>query len=71
MPWVHRIASTVVATLAGALLLGALGTGAAQAAVPDPVGQPAPATPEGFTPYLPQVSCDPVVKPAPTPCARC
>ena len=63
MPWVHRIASTVVAALAGALLLGALGTGAAQAAVPDPVGQPAPATPEGFTPYLPQVSCDPVVKP--------
>ena len=63
MPWVHRIASTVVATLAGALLLGALGTGAAHAAVPDPVGQPAPPTPEGFTPYLPQVSCDPVVKP--------
>ena len=63
MPWVHRIASTVVAALAGALLLGALGAGAAQAAVPDPAVPAGPETPEGFTPYLPQVSCDPVVKP--------
>ena len=44
--------------------LGALGTGPAQAAVPDPVApETPPALVEGFSPYLPQVSCDPVAKP--------
>lgn len=68
MPWVHRTTRSVVAVLAAALALGALGAGAAQAAGqaagPDPVAPAAaPAVVEGFTPYLPQVSCDPVVKP--------
>ena len=72
MPWVHRIARLVVAALAGALLLGALGTGAGAGRGTRP-GAPAavPRTPEGFTPYLPQVSCDPVVKPGTARCARC
>ncbi len=63
MPWVHRTTCSAVATLALALILGALGTGAAQAAVPDPVPPAELGVAEGFTPYLPQVSCDPVTKP--------
>ena len=55
--------SRLVAVLAAALTVGAIGTGVAQAAVPDPVPATAPAVVEGFTPYLPQMSCDPVVKP--------
>jgi peptidoglycan hydrolase-like protein with peptidoglycan-binding domain len=71
MPWVHRtvrLRRTAVRTLTGALaaalLLGTLGAAGAQAAVADPVApEPAPAAVEGFAPYLPQVSCDPTVKP--------
>ncbi len=63
MPWVHRTTCSAVATLALALILGALGTGTAQAAVPDPVPPTPLGVAEGFTPYLPQVSCDPVAKP--------
>src|SRR6476646_4350268 len=58
MPWVHRTVSlrrtavrTLTGALAAALLLGTLGAAGAQAAG------------EGFAPYLPQVSCDPTVKP--------
>ena len=72
MPWVHRtvrLRRTAVRTLTGALaaalLLGTLGAAGAQAAaVADPVAPAAPpAAVEGFAPYLPQVSCDPTVKP--------
>ena len=72
MPWVHRtvrLRRTAVRTLTGALaaalLLGTLGAAGAQAAaVADPVApEAAPAAVEGFAPYLPQVSCDPTVKP--------
>ena len=64
MPWVHRTTCSAVATLALALILGALGTGTAQAAaVPDPVPPATLGVAEGFSPYLPQVSCDPVTKP--------
>jgi peptidoglycan hydrolase-like protein with peptidoglycan-binding domain len=71
MPWVHRtvrLRRTAVRTLTGALaaalFLGTLGGAAAQAAVADPVAPTeAPAAVEGFAPYLPQVSCDPTVKP--------
>jgi len=52
---------------AGALLGGLLTTGVgmapAQAAGDPQPPVPAPAVVEGFTPYLPQVSCDPVAKP--------
>jgi peptidoglycan hydrolase-like protein with peptidoglycan-binding domain len=62
--WVHRTARSVVTVLAAALAVGALGTGAAQAVVADPVAPTAaPAVVDGLTPYLPQVSCDPVAKP--------
>ena len=71
MPWVHRTVRlrrpavrTLTGALAAALLLGTLGAAGAQAAVADPVAPaPAPAAVEGFAPYLPQVSCDPTVKP--------
>ena len=63
MPWVHRTTCSAAATLALALILGALGTGTAQAAVPDPVPPTTLGVAEGFTPYLPQVSCDPVAEP--------
>jgi peptidoglycan hydrolase-like protein with peptidoglycan-binding domain len=63
VPWVHRTTCTAVVTLAMALILGALGTGTAQAAVPDPAPPSPLGVAEGFTPYLPQVSCDPVAKP--------
>ena len=64
MPWVHRTTCSAVATLAMALILGALGTGTARAAaVPDPVPLATLGVAEGFSPYLPQVSCDPVTKP--------
>ena len=63
VPWLVRAARALVAVLAAALTVGAIGTGVAQAAVPDPVPATAPAVVEGFTPYLPQKSCDPVVKP--------
>jgi peptidoglycan hydrolase-like protein with peptidoglycan-binding domain len=50
--------------LAGGLLVGTLGAAGARAAVPDPVAPAAPpAKVEGFAPYLPQVSCDPTLKP--------
>ena len=61
VPWLVRAVRVLVAVLAAALTVGAVGTGVAQAAVPDPVPATAPAVVEGFTPYLPQKSCDPVV----------
>ena len=64
MPWVHRTTCSAVATLALALILGALGTGTAQAAAcPTRSRPPTLGVAEGFSPYLPQVSCDPVTKP--------
>jgi peptidoglycan hydrolase-like protein with peptidoglycan-binding domain len=64
VPWVHRTVRSAVATVALALVAGMLGTGTAHAAAADPEpAVPAPAVVEGFTPYLPQVSCDPVTKP--------
>jgi peptidoglycan hydrolase-like protein with peptidoglycan-binding domain len=71
MPWVHHTVRlrrpalrTLTGALAAALLLGTLGATGAQAAVADPVApEPAPAAVEGFAPYLPQLSCDPTVKP--------
>jgi peptidoglycan hydrolase-like protein with peptidoglycan-binding domain len=57
----------VTGVLGGVLLVGTIGAAgatAAAAAVADPVSsQPAPDLVEGFAPYLPQVSCDPVLKP--------
>jgi peptidoglycan hydrolase-like protein with peptidoglycan-binding domain len=50
----------------GAAALGAallLGTPAGAALLNPMAPMPAPAQVEGFSPYLPQVSCDPVVKP--------
>lgn len=48
----------------GLLAAGAAGATAASAAVPDPVSPVgAPPVVEGFAPYLPQTSCDPVIKP--------
>jgi peptidoglycan hydrolase-like protein with peptidoglycan-binding domain len=64
VPWVHRTARSAVAVLAAVLVVGALGTGTAEAAaVPDPAPRADLGVAEGFTPYLPQVSCDPVAKP--------
>lgn len=67
MPWVRHIArpatSLLAAGLATALLMGALGTGAATAADVPAAPADAPRHTEGFSPYLPQVSCDPAVKP--------
>ena len=59
-----RSAVIAVGVVLVALLVGALGTSPAQAAVADPVApEKPPALVEGFSPYLPQVSCDPVAKP--------
>ena len=67
MPRVLRtVRSAVIAVILviAALVVGAMGTGVAQAAGPDPVApEKPPALVEGFSPYLPQVSCDPVAKP--------
>jgi peptidoglycan hydrolase-like protein with peptidoglycan-binding domain len=71
MPWVHRTVRlrrragrSLTGALAAALLLGTVGAAGAQATVADPVAPAeAPAAVEGFAPYLPQVSCDPTVKP--------
>ena len=67
MLWVPRTVRPVLRTLAGALagaLLLGVGGSVAHAAGPDPVPQgAAPAVVEGFSPYLPQVSCDATVKP--------
>ena len=64
MPRVLRTVRSAVIAVSVALVVGAMGTGLAEAAVPDPVApeQP-PALVEGLSPYLPQVSCDPVAKP--------
>ncbi|MGZ4592548.1 MAG: peptidoglycan-binding protein [Actinomycetes bacterium] len=52
---------TVVGLFAGA---AASATAASAATIPDPVApKTAPAVVEGYTPYLPQTSCDPTVKP--------
>lgn len=74
VPWVNRRPSVrrsarraggvVVGVLAAALVVGAVGVPRAHATVADPVAPaPVPSVTEGFTPYLPQVSCDPTVKP--------
>ena len=64
MPRVLRTVRSAVVAVSVALVVGAMGTGLAQAAVPDPVApEKAPALVEGLSPYLPQVSCDPVAKP--------
>ena len=71
MPWVHRTARSVrltggllVVALATALVAGLAAAPGAAATVADPVPPAeAPTVVEGFTPYLPQVSCDPYVKP--------
>ena len=56
----RRSLAVLVAALGVALLLGT----PAGAALLNPMAPaPAPAQVEGFSPYLPQVSCDPVVKP--------
>lgn len=66
MRWAWRVAGRrglgvlVAATVMG----GVLGTAPAAQAATDPAApQAAPPIVEGFAPYLPQVSCDPVVKP--------
>ena len=63
---VRRPAAAVVVALAvlvGVVLQGAPAS-AATTPVPDPVSSvAAPAKVEGFSPYLPQVSCDPTIKP--------
>jgi hypothetical protein len=59
-----RSAVVAVILVLAVLVVGALGAGVAQAAVPDPVApEKPPALVEGLSPYLPQVSCDPVAKP--------
>ncbi len=67
MPWVHRtvrpVVRAVTGVLAGALLLATLGAAGADAATDPSAPATAPAAAEGFAPYLPQVSCDPTVKP--------
>ena len=64
MPRVPRTVRSAVITVSVALVVGATGAGVAQAAVPDPVAPvKPPALVEGLSPYLPQVSCDPVAKP--------
>jgi peptidoglycan hydrolase-like protein with peptidoglycan-binding domain len=50
--------------MAATVAWGVLGTAAPAQAATDPVAPAAaPAISEGFAPYLPQVSCDPVMKP--------
>ncbi len=64
MPRVLRTVRSAVVAVSVALVVGAMGTGLAGAAVPDPVApEKPPALVEGLSPYLPQVSCDPVAKP--------
>ena len=59
----HRPVAVAVIAVIAALVVGAMGAGMAQAAGPDPVApEKPPALVEGFSPYLPQVSCDPVAK---------
>lgn len=58
---------TALAAIAALVLTAALDPGVGHAAIP-PVTGPVPAAPlpvgvEAFSPYLPQVSCDPVAKP--------
>jgi peptidoglycan hydrolase-like protein with peptidoglycan-binding domain len=64
VPRVLRTVRSAVIAVVVALVVGATGAGVAQAAVPDPVAPvKPPALVEGLSPYLPQVSCDPVAKP--------
>jgi peptidoglycan hydrolase-like protein with peptidoglycan-binding domain len=59
-----RLGGSLALAVAAALTLGLVGAPAAGAAVADPVAPvAAPEAVEGFTPYLPQVSCDPTLKP--------
>jgi peptidoglycan hydrolase-like protein with peptidoglycan-binding domain len=63
VPRVLRSVRSAAIAASAALVLGGWGAGTAQAAVPDPVAAAKPpALVEGFSPYLPQVSCDPVAK---------
>lgn len=57
----HRLVGAAVAAVVG---LTVLGGGPASAAVANPTAPvAAPDMPEGWSPYLPQVSCDPAIKP--------
>jgi peptidoglycan hydrolase-like protein with peptidoglycan-binding domain len=62
---VARVGRVVLgASVAAALGVTTLGVAPASAAVADPTAPvAAPDVPEGWSPYLPQVSCDPVMKP--------
>ena len=65
MGYVARVGRGVLGAVTAAVLgVTVLGAGPASAEVANPSAPvAAPDTPEGWSPYLPQVSCDPVAKP--------